>query len=230
MNNFGTRQVGEFTPSRPIIRTPKNPIDKATIVSLYPKDINDFKPTVFPSHFHVPAGSTDDPSVTVIDPTSWFRDMGDDQPMIEIPVNAYQLATSIITDYCNGLLGCDMENSMPGMFFIAGAVDKPTVLQKYKNELLRAQLKQRTWFQTLIKLADSLWARANGNPIVIWDEMRVAAKELGYDKPWIKDFQMKAHVKCFACGFLRDPEYPVCPTCKAVDPKHPLAKELKFAQ
>jgi uncharacterized OB-fold protein len=36
-------------------------------------------------------------------------------------------------------------------------------------------------------------------------------------------------IRCNACGNLRNPQYPVCPTCKNVDMSHPLAKELKFA-
>jgi hypothetical protein len=95
--------------------------------------------------------------------------------------------------------------------------------------MLEVKNKQDNWFRLLLKLADALWARSNNNPLVIWDEMRIAARELGADKAWTKDFQLVDLIKCFACGGLRNPQFPVCPTCKVVDPNHPLAKDLKFA-
>lgn len=230
MSNVGARQVGEFIPQRPIIRSSRNPLDKATIVSVYPKPFKYEAFTVFPGQFTVNPGTFEKPGLTVIDPTSWFKDVHEEQPMLEIPVSATQLAHSIITDSCTGLLAASVDGPMPGLFFSPGVVTEAELKIKFKNNVLEAKNKQDAWFRILVRLADSLWARGNGNPLVIWDEMRLAAQELGLDKPWIKDYQAQELIKCFACGNLRNPEYPVCSVCKVLDPKHPLAKDLQFAK
>lgn len=226
------RQVGEFSSfsKRRLIRAPKNPMDRCTIVSILPKEIFEVKYTIEPGKFHIAPGTYESPSILVVGPSSWWKDVDDEQPMLEIPVSSINIADSIIKDYCNGMLGCDMSSAMPGLFFVLGEVKITDIKLKYKEQLLETKTKQDNWYKILVRLADSLWARANGNPLVISDEMRLAARALNFnDKPWLKDFNIAEMVKCIACGGLRNEEYPVCPTCKAVDPKHPMAKELKFA-
>jgi len=224
------RQVGEFIQPRPMIRTVRNPLDQATIVSIYPKPIDDEKITIFPGKFHIDKGSYENPALLTVGPSSWWRDIDIEQPLLEIPVSAVQIAQSVIVDYCNGFLAADMSTQMPGLFFILGEVDKHTVLTKYKIKLAEAKQKQDAWFKTLIRLADSLWARSNGNPLVIWDEMRMAARELGHETlPWMRFDVQATMIRCFACGSLRNPEFPICPTCKNVDQTHPRAKDIKLA-
>jgi len=231
MSEVGMRQVGEFIPQRPMIRTVRNPLDQATIVSIFPKDIYEEKVTVFPGKFTVPAGTIKEPAIVVVGSSSWWRDIDIDQPMLEIPISAVVIANSVITDYSNGLLGCDMGSAMPGLFFIPGEISKAKVLMEYKMKLAEAKIKQDNWYRILIKLADSLWARTNGNPLTIWDDMRLAARELGLDtKPWVKDYTQIENVKCFACGSLRNPEFPICAVCKNIDSTHPRASEIKIAQ
>ena len=230
-SNFaGFKQVGEFIQQRPMIRTVRNPMDKATIVSIYPKEINDTKETIQPGKFCIPAGKYDEPGILVVGPSSWWRDIDIEQPLLEIPVSATQVAQSVIIDWCNGMLGCDMAGSMPGLFFVNGEVDKAEIMTKYKLKLAETKSKQDNWYKILIRLANSLWARSNGNPLVIWDEMRLAAKELGQDNlPWLKMEVNMQMVPCFACGTLRNPDFPMCPNCKNVDMSHPRAKEIKLA-
>lgn len=232
MSEFdGFRQVGVFGHPRTMIRSVRNPLDKATIVSIYPKPLNEYKETLFPGKFHIPAGRYDTPSATVIGTSSWWRDIDIEQPLLEIPVSAVSVAQSIVVDYCNGFLGCNMADLMPGLFFIPGEFTVEQVKKNYSIKLTEAKFKQDAWFAVLVRLANSLWARSNGNPLVIWDEMRMAARELGKeDVPWLKmDVQMEM-TKCFACGSLRNPAYPICPTCKTIDMTHPRAKEIKIAE
>lgn len=231
MSNVGNRQVGEFIHSRPMIRSVRNPMDKSTIVSIYPKEIYDVKETIQPGRFVIPAGTYDNPSIYVVGPSSWWRDIDIEQPMLEIPVSATQIAHSLISDFVNGMLGCDMGSAMPGLFFVDGERELEEIRSKYAIRLAEAKVKQENWFRVLVKLADSLWARGGGNPLVIWDEMRLAAKELGMEtKPWIKDYLAIQMVRCFACGALRNPEFPICANCKNIDMQHPRAKEIQLAK
>jgi hypothetical protein len=206
-------------------------LDKTTIVSIYPTEIEEKKPTISPGVFIIPAGSYENPSVTIVGPSSWWREIDEEQPLLEIPVSSVQIADSIIKDWANGILGCNMSDAMPGLFYIPGALTIVDIRKSYKHELDAAQVRQRNWYSALIKLADALWARSNGNPLSISDSMRVAAKEMNLTKDWLKDFRMVDTVRCKACGALLNPMFPVCPTCKAInDPAKAKELGLTFAQ
>lgn len=215
---------------RRMIRAAKNPMDKCTVVSILPKIIDERKYTIEPGFFHIDAGTFDEPATLVVGSSSWWKDIDFEQPLLEIPTGSIAVAESVVNDYCNGMLGCNMGDAMPGLFYVMGHVNQKDIKLKYKESLELAQAKQNRWFEVLIKLADSLWARTNGNPLTIADDMRMAARLLGRDdKPWLKDYQQTQLTQCMACGGLKNPAFPVCPTCKAVDQTHPSAKDLKFA-
>ena len=214
---------------RRIIRSAKNPLDKCTVVSIFPKEIHADKETVDPGHFVIPSGTFDEPGVLAVGTSSWWKDIDINQPMQEIVVGSIQMANSIINDYCNAVLGSDMSSAMPGLFFVTGVKTAKEVKSDYKKKLTEVKDKQDNWYRVLVKMADILWARTNNNPIVIADEMKLAAESLGLkEKAWLRDFVLMEKVNCKACGSLKDPKYPVCQVCKAVDLSHPLAKEVRF--
>jgi hypothetical protein len=226
--------VGEFpglqAAKRRTIRGPVNPLDKSSVVSIFPKEIDEVKPTIQPGRFVVPAGSYVNPSILVVGPSSWWREIDEEQPLLEIPVSSIQIADSVVKDYCNGILACDMQSAVPGLFYLPGEQTVDTVKKSFKNELDKAKERQNNWYSSLIKLADALWARSNGNPLAISDDMRLAARELNLqNKDWMKDFKMVDMVRCYACGALKNPEYPVCGQCRAIDHNNPRAKDIRFA-
>jgi len=215
---------------RRYIRSPKNPLDKSTIVSIFPKAIDDDKITIVPGKFHIDAGLYEKPSILIVGGSSWWSDTDVERPILEIPVSSIQVAESLVKDYCNGMFNCNMGDSMPGLFFVLGEQTIMDIKTKYKIMLEMVKEKQDNWFRVLVKSADSLWARSNGNPLVIWDEMRIAARSLNLnDKPWLKDFHIVQLVPCKFCGVMRNPSYPICQSCRAIDPSHPAAKDIKFA-
>lgn len=224
---------------RRTIRGPINPLDKSTVISIYPKEVNERKPTIQPGQFIIPAATVKNPQILIVGPSSWWRDIDEDQPLLEIPVSSIQIADSIVRDYCNGILACDMGESMPGLFYVPGAkvndkgeADYPATLtwvqKEFKAHFETAERKQKNWYSILIKLADSLWARSNGNPLAVSDDMRMAARELNLTqtKDWMKDFQMIDMTRCKACGNLKNPQYPICAACHFPDPEHPMTKQL----
>lgn len=215
-----------FSRNKPAVRGPVNPLDKATIVSIFPREIDEFKPTISPGRFIIPPGSYESPSILVVGSSSWWREIDEGQPLLEIPVSSIQVADSVVKDYCSGLLACDMANSMPGLFYVPGEHAVSNIIKSYKHELDAADKRQKNWYAALIRLADALWARSNGNPLAICDLMRLAAQQMGQtSKDWMKEIHMVEVTRCKACGSLRNPDFPVCPTCKAVvDPVK--AKEL----
>ena len=214
------------------IRAQVNPLDKSTIVSIYPKHIVEYKHTIQPGKFEVMPGTYDNPSTLVVGSSSWWKYIDEHQPILEIPQYSVQVAESVVKDYCNGILACDMGDRMPGLFFVPGEFDVISLKMKHGDKIEEANRKQRNWFQALVHMADALWARTNGNPISISDDMRLAAKELNFlTKDWLKDHQASELVRCKACGTLKNPLYPICPNCKSIDnPERAKELGLTFAQ
>jgi hypothetical protein len=213
------------------IRAPINPLDKSTVFSILPKPISERKVTIQPGVFELAAGSVDKPAFLVVGPSSWWKEVDDNQPLLEIPVSSIQIADSIVKDYCNGLLECNMSDQMPGLFYLPGewSVDR---LKKEQMPLLTKYIAcQKKWFLALVRIADILWSRSNGNPLSISDDARLACRELNIaDKPWLGDMHTAELVRCIACGNLRDPRYPVCAVCKAIaDPERAKQLNITFA-
>lgn len=207
--------VGTFlSQNRQTLRAPVNPLDKSTVVSILPKRIYEEKPTIQPGLFVMEPGSIENPSLLVVGPSSWWKEIDESQPLLEIPVSSIQIANSIVRDYCNGLIACDMEGIMPGMFFVPGEITLAILKKEYKSTLDTAITKQRNWYAALVKLGDALYSNSGGNPLAISGDMRLAARELGLtNKDWMADFKSMEMIRCVACGSLRNPLYPICGTC-----------------
>lgn len=217
---------------RRTIRAPVNPMDKATVVSIYPKPINERKHTIQPGFFHIDPGTYEKPSILVVGPSSWWKDIDEEQPLLEIPNGSIQVADSIVRDYCNGLLGCNMSDTMPGLFWLPGNFSLKEIKNDHIALLDKAKANQDRYFMALIKMGDTLWARTNGNPLAISEDMRIGARILGITgRDWMKDFSMIQRINCIGCGSPRNPDFPVCPTCKTICDAA-KAKELgiSFAQ
>jgi len=226
-------QVGDFGPTnRRTIRAAVNPMDKSTIVSILPKFISERKPTIQPSIFELAPGTFENPSLLVIGPSSWWREVDENQPLLEIPVSSIQIADSVVRDYTNGLLACNMGDQAPGLFYVPGEYTVEKLKKEHMGLLMKAQASQKKWFLELVRLADILWSRSNGNPLSISEDARIACKQLNIQaKPWLGDHQTAELVRCIACGNLRNPQFPICQTCKAIaDPEMAKKLNLTFAQ
>lgn len=216
---------------RRTVRAPVNPMDKCTLVSVYPKTIHEKKISLQPGEFTIEPGTYDKPSTLIIGPSSWWRDVSEDEPLLEITHSSTVMADSIVKDYMNGLIGCNMVDSMPGLFWLPGEVLENELMPKYKPQLDKARKNQTNYYQIVVKLADSLWARTNGNPLAIPGIAKLAAHELQLNREWLQQFVAPEIIKCVACGSMRNPAYPVCPTCKAVvDVEMAKKLNLKFAE
>lgn len=202
---------------RRTIRAPINPLDKSTIISIFPKSIRETKPTIQPGIFEIGPGTYDKPAILVVGPSSWWREIDDEQPLLEIPVSSIQIADSVVRDYANSLLASNGADCAPGLFYIMGPKTVDQIKKENKAELDKALASQRKWYTELVKVGDILWARSNGNPLSISDDMRLAAQELNLkEKPWLVDFTTMTMVNCKFCGTLARPGFPICPSCKHV--------------
>lgn len=227
------QSFGTFARHNPIIRKkPVNPLDRTTIVSVYPREIHEIKPTMFPSRFVIPAAPDNDFALLNVIPSSWWKEMDEGQPYLEMQVGSLDVAESVIRDFANGLLACNMADKMPGLFIVPGEHDKKSILayktkegKPFADFLAAARIKQINWYKELVRISDVMWARSNRNPLSICDDARIAAEKLSLKKEWLQDFKTYEMVACKACGNLINPTFPVCPSCKAInDPAK--AKEL----
>lgn len=229
---------GAFKPGLKVSRLPKNPMDKCTIVSVYPRAIRDHKVSVFPGSLKIEAAPDGEFSLLVVGSASWYKEQQEGMPMLEVPISSMQVAEGFIRDYCNGLLGYTPNTSMIGLFYIPGEWDFKSIVtyktpdgKTFKDLLKEARDKQNNWFKAIVNLSDTMWARSNGNPNSIGLDARLAAEKLGLkDKPWMQDFQSFEKKNCLACGTMVNPNFPVCPTCKAiVDEVKAKELNIKFA-
>lgn len=210
------------------ISAQRNPLDKSTVVSIYPMDLDERKPTTSPSRFIVPKGNYETPSILVVEGSSWWREIDEYMPLLEITHHSTQVADSIVRDYCVGMQECNMKDQMPGLFWIPGAFSVDKIKKDFKGLLDAAKEHQKKWYLALVKSADSLWARTNGNPMAVGELMRLAARELGLEeKEWYRDIETVGMERCPACGSFGNPAFPVCQVCKAVKNTE-LAKERKI--
>jgi len=201
-----------------IERAPMNPADKCTVVSIFPRAIKfDVKHTIFPGTFSIAAGSKKEPAILVVGSSSWYRSVGEDSPVIEVPTGALQVANSIVNDHLNGLEGCNGKDVKPGLFYVTGELDATGLKTTHKALLDKAEEAQLRWYNELVRLADIMWARTDGNPIAISNDARLAAEQIGQkNKPWMQDFVSTAVTNCPACGHMRHNNYPVCSNCKTI--------------
>lgn len=218
--------VGAYNPqSRRGRKMPDNPYDRATIVSVYPESITERKSTIYPGEWTIPAAPPNGFSLLTITPSSWWRDPGNDQQIIEIQVNSYTVAKSIVEDYCNSLLRSKYPSVCPGLFYVAGEFDEKKILS-YQDEIQKkpfgvllqeARARQKAYFEEMVAFSDALWATSNGNPRAISHTARLAAEQLGLkNKPWMGDFAKMQMENCPSCGNLVNPNYPTCANCKYV--------------
>ncbi len=209
--------------NRDTIRSTVNPWDKATIFSIYPGEVKEWKRTIIPGYFVIPRGSLQNPARLVIGPSSWWRDFDPDQPLLEIPTSSIIVADSIVNDYCNARIAYSGSAS-PGIFYIPGDVSIQELLEKYPEELEKAIVRQRNWFGELVTMGDALWATTSGNPRAIPDDMRLACREMSIARDWATNFSRIEMVPCVACGMLRNPKFPICGACKFIVDREMAAK------
>lgn len=201
--------------ARQVERAPVNPLDKTTIVSIYPKKIVIENPTIQPCHYELEAGSVTKPSFLVVGSASWWRNILD-MPSIEIPVHSLRIAESLVNDYINGVTGFQRDHAHPGLFTISGEIkNSEQIVKEFPLFIQTAERRQKQWYLNLVEVADVGWARTNGNPRAISDLARLAAEQLGIQgKAWMQDFNTMKLVQCPACGAMKKEQFPICQNCK----------------
>lgn len=232
---------GAFRTRRPRLEKSEiNPGDKCTIVSIYHASYTIDKLTTQPSSFTINGCPQGEPfALTVVGPASWWREDFATKQFIEVSCNSLQIATALVNDFVTTKLGYKGAVSRPGIFVMIGEWAPDTIViakdksgKTFAQCLDAARAAQKTYYNEIVQMADSLWARTNGNPLSISGEQRIAALKLNLNnKPWLQDAKIQEQINCIACGTLVLPQYPICPNCKAILNVEEAKKlNIKFAQ
>lgn len=140
-------------------------------------------------------------AVTPIRACNGVIDLGD-KHTVDIRISAREVAEDIAREI-NGDSG---DGSFHGVFVAAG--EAPT-----DAELADAHRRLEEFQRKLVAAADLEWERTR-NPMFITDLERRAARQLGFDKPWLYD--PKPLADCPACGDKIKPGVAVCKSCNAI--------------
>ena len=145
--------------------------------------------------------SNDAFAITPIRGTTAVMDLGDKRTM-EFRITAQEIAEDIAREI-NGDSG---EGSFHGVFVAAGPM--PT-----DSELADARHRLEAFHHRLVAAADLEWERTK-NPMFITDLERRAARQLGYEKPWLYD--PKPLADCPVCAEKIKHGVAVCRSCGAI--------------
>lgn len=200
---------------------------KATIVSFYPQDIDEFVPFLHPPRYHVDASDGKNPQVLVIEDAHYYLEnrTGDDRPPIRVPVPADQLAASLVYDFKNSMIERE-EGCEPAVFCVPGEFTPDGIVKSFKDQITKELAKQKNWFQRLVRKGDDDWQKFRQHKMIS-DLHRLAASQLGLgDREWatiVKDI-----TTCPACGVTVATNQVVCQNCRCILNSEAY-KKLQFA-
>lgn len=204
---------------------------EATIVSLVPRKIREFKPGLDEPHFEMePADITNgDFEIKVVKDRATSIYLDNDRGSRRFPVPVEEYAESIVNDFRLAQIERSSETGAePGIFWLPGRVTKEEVKTKHKDVLAAAIKAQTLWFERLVRKADDDWNQSRQvNRIA--EIQRIAAKVLNLSRDWLYEDMTMGNATCPACSSVLPNPVPVlCPICKLVldETKY---KTFKFA-
>lgn len=194
-----------------------------TMVSFVPFRVRTESPTVLPPVFELEPSDTITPVTGVVPSNAFYwYDPGMDRPKISTPVPELEFARGVVRDYkaSQVALGADAE---PALFFVDGEFDP----KKHAVEVQEAIRKQKNWFALLVQQADVDYVAAKGNPFVVSDLARRAARLINVERQWLDtDLQ---NPQCPVCRANIHPLAVVCKSCNAIL-KPEEYKKFQFAE
>jgi hypothetical protein len=186
---------------------------KATVVSLFPLEINETKPGLYPGYFVIPAAPLGDFSFLIVGDGIYYQETKNDvKTQVRTPY--YTLAESICQDFQTSHIGRVPEIAEPGLFWVAGQWRKQEIRDNFADELDKWEKRQLAWFTNLVEIADDTYARTQRHTSVSALQ-RLAAKRLSIQRPWI----IRTGESANSCRFCKA-EVPYgavkCPTCREI--------------
>ncbi|RPJ53674.1 MAG: hypothetical protein EHM23_30480 [Acidobacteria bacterium] len=156
----------------------------ATIVSLFPEEISEPKPGLYPGYFVIPAAPTKGLAFLPIGDSVYYQETKNDiQTQVRVPFDV--VAESIVGDFQRGHIGRIPDIAEPGLFWVPGQYEDEGVIRSLFGEMvLSSEQKQLRWFEELVKIADDTFSRTNRHSSVSHLQ-RMAATRLAVSRPWV---------------------------------------------
>lgn len=172
--------------------------DFATIVSLFPLEINEQKPGLNPGRYTIPAAKKGDFEILVIGSAKFPVYMDEHRGSLKVPLTADEVAKSIVDDFVPTHLGYG-AGAGAGLFWVPGKFTKEQIKGQFKDKLAEAEIIQNKWFGELVKIADDSWGSLHRHQ-AISDLQRIAAERLGMEREWMIKLDAGNTMFCPACG------------------------------
>lgn len=199
--------------------------DTATIVSIFPLEVKEFKPFT-EGYFRIPPAEKGEVQAVIVKTNSFSVYIDEHRGALKVPVTADEVARSVVEDYISTHLGYS-EDAKPGLFWVPGAFTKDQIKAQFKDKLAQAEKLQINWFVELVRLADDSWGVYHKHN-AISDLMRIAAERLGLQREWMIKASGDNTIVCPACGKDNLRGIAICFNCKCILDES-KAKSLKFA-
>lgn len=202
--------------------------ETCTVVSIAPIELNEFKPGLHPSKFHIRESIDENPQFLHVDDGFHYVYIDEDRGSLRVPDLASSIARSVVEDCTNAQMQIT-EDARPGLFWLPQKVI--SIAQIPKPTLAEAKRVQRNWFMELCKVADNDWNKYH-NHFVIADLQRKVARLIGWSPeehiwmiPESKTSELTS--SCPACLSKMHPEAVICAICRT--DKRVFKKELAVA-
>ena len=187
---------------------------KATVVSLFPLEINEAKPGLYPGYFVIPAAPLTGLSWLVVGDAVYYQETKNDI-VTTVKTPFHVLAESIVGDFMRSHIGRIVEHAEPGLFWIPGAYrSEDEIRSRFQVQVQSAEKRQLRWFEELVKIADDTYSRTRRHTSVSALQ-RLAAQRLGVQRPWV----VRTNDSENTCKFCKA-EVPYgavkCPTCREI--------------
>jgi hypothetical protein len=204
----------------------------ATVVSMVPFPIDEFKPGMSPSRFYIDPAPRDGFVCLKITKCTHGVYLDEHRPTLIVPTAPEEVAQSVCYDYKKGQLGIELSVAEPGLFWVYGDYaakeHHKTLEAEFAAEFREARALQIMWFKRLIELADDMWSKFHRRA-TISEMQRIAASVLKLEREWLIDVEVAASLsECPVCFEKVHPRAIVCRGCQAILNEVEYAKR-KFA-
>lgn len=202
----------------------------ATLVSLVPREIREFKPGLVEPHVIIPAAPMNDFVTRHIHDNAYplYLDAERGSRLIPEPVGMF--AEAIVRDFVIAQIEIELEtNSIPGLFWVYNSIGREAIKKDHAALLAQNLANQTRWFQRLVRRADDDWNRFHMHSSIA-DIQRIAARSLNLEREWMYVTAEVGNERCPACSsILTVPPPVVCPTCQCILDKTKYSR-LEFAK
>lgn len=190
-------------------------MEKATLVSILPITLSEGISGYIPGRFYIPESKDNNPELLTIGPSDYLEYIDSDRGSRRFRVPAEKVAGELTNSFNRSAIGFEPGTKSPGFFYVPGDVGLDELNNDHEQILDQYQTMQRSWFKSLVELADDLWQKYKQH-LAIPEICRKAAKALAMERPWNMDVHREQLIRCPACMTFVSGLAVVCANCQCV--------------